>query len=123
MGLLSFMILLLNSNIKIMNSKNLNDSFLDSELEKLRDEVLTLARKSKEDSILLITILRKLEFIHRQIREELFEPSLPNTRHDLYPLLKDIEESGGWPYIERMRLQNLCEKFLKVSENISEDKL
>lgn len=106
-----------------MDSQKLNDTFLNTQLEKLMNEVLNLAQNSQQDSILLIKILRKLEFVHRHIRQELFEPSLPNTRHELYPLLKDIEETGGWPYIERMRLQNLCEQFLKVPENISEDQL
>jgi hypothetical protein len=106
-----------------MDSQNLNYTLLDNQLEDLMDKVLNLAQNSPQDSISLIKILRKLEFIHRYIREELFEPSLPNTRHELYPLLKDIEETGGWPYIERMRLQNLCEQFLKVPENISEDQL
>lgn len=95
-----------------MDGKNSTDTFLDKELEKLMNDFLILAEKSKEDSLLLITILRKLELIHRKIREELFEPSLPSTRHDLYTLLKDIEEHGGWPYIERMKLQYICEKFL-----------
>jgi hypothetical protein len=45
----------------------------------------------------------------------MFEPSLPNTRKDLYGLLRDIEETGGWPYIERMKLQMLMEKLL-ISE-------
>jgi hypothetical protein len=30
---------------------------------------------------------------------------LPDNRQALYSLLRDIEAEGGWPYIERMRLQ------------------
>jgi hypothetical protein len=103
-----------------MNTDNLNHTVVNTEIEKLMDEVVNLAQKSQEDSMLLITILRKLEFTHRQIREELFEPSLPDTRHGLHGLLKDIEETGGWPYIERMRLENLCTKLLQASEDIEQ---
>jgi hypothetical protein len=34
---------------------------------------------------------------------------LPQTRNDLYQFVKDIEEKGGWPYIERMRLRDLLQ--------------
>jgi hypothetical protein len=57
-------------------------------------------------------LLRHLEELHRQIREEIFEPSLPNIRNDLYNLLRDIDESGGWPYIERMKLRALMHHLL-----------
>ena len=103
-----------------MDTDNLNHTVVNTEIEKLMNEVVNLAQKSKDDSMLLMAILRKLELTHRQIREELFEPSLPDTRHGLHGLLKDIEETGGWPYIERMRLQNLCAKLLQASEDIEQ---
>lgn len=59
--------------------------------------------------------------LHREIRVDMFEPILPNTRKDLYSLLKDIEESGGWPYIERMKLQALLLPLLKWEENKAEN--
>jgi hypothetical protein len=37
----------------------------------------------------------------------MFQVSLPDNRQALYALLKDIESQGGWPYIERMKLQSL----------------
>jgi hypothetical protein len=37
----------------------------------------------------------------------LFQASLPDNRQALYALLKDIEESGGWPYVERLKLRSL----------------
>ncbi|MEY2834005.1 MAG: hypothetical protein RLZZ574_3264, partial [Cyanobacteriota bacterium] len=43
------------------------------------------------------------------------ESALPQTRNDLYKFVKDIEEKGGWPYIERMRLTDLL-KNLELSE-------
>jgi hypothetical protein len=58
-----------------------------------------------------------LESLHRQIRTEQFEPSLPNTRKDLYAFLKDVEESGGWPYIERGKLQTFLQHWMPPEES------
>lgn len=55
----------------------------------------------------LLTLLRLLEHLHREISDGLFQTALPDNRQALYSLLKDIETSGGWPYIHRMRLQAL----------------
>jgi hypothetical protein len=57
----------------------------------------------------LLAILRTLEEIHRHVREDYFQLALPRDRHSLYSLLLEIEENGGWPYIERMRLHNLLQ--------------
>jgi hypothetical protein len=51
-----------------------------------------------------------LEQLHREIRDGSFQDSLPENRQQLYSLLKDIESEGGWPYIERMRLQAFIAK-------------
>ncbi|MEY3826476.1 MAG: hypothetical protein RLZZ148_1292 [Cyanobacteriota bacterium] len=87
----------------------------DSSLELLTEVPLTtiknLAQEHRQDPLALLLILRLLEQLHREIREEIFEPSLPNIRNDLYNLLRDIEESGGWPYIERMKLKTLMLHF------------
>jgi hypothetical protein len=69
--------------------------------------VKNLALEQSDDLIGLLGILRKLESLHREIREDLFEVALPNNRHDLYDILKEIEEGGGWPYIKRMRILEL----------------
>jgi hypothetical protein len=58
----------------------------------------------------LLQILRELEALHRQICEEMLMPALPNTRHELFALLQNIEANGGWPYIYRIRLQELLQK-------------
>ncbi|NJL84189.1 MAG: hypothetical protein HC890_17010, partial [Chloroflexaceae bacterium] len=42
--------------------------------------------------------------------------ALPNTRQELSHLLRNIEETGGWPYIERMRLQEFLGTFLSEGE-------
>ncbi|MEH2297345.1 hypothetical protein [Nostoc sp.] len=57
------------------------------------------------DTEALLALLRQLERLHREIRDGVFQESLPVNRRQLYSLLKDIECEGGWPYIERMRLQ------------------
>nr|WP_245927329.1 hypothetical protein [Aphanothece hegewaldii] len=69
--------------------------------------ILDLAQQQEGNCEGLLLLLRTIEHLHREIREQMFEPSLPNTRKDVYNLLRDIEESGGWPYIERMRLKDL----------------
>lgn len=98
-----------------MDNENLTPKNLEIELKTLLNEVWNLAKSSDSDCISLVTILRELESIHRQIRQELLEPSLPDTRHNLYLLLKHIDEVGGWPYIERMKLQTICEKMLNTN--------
>jgi hypothetical protein len=80
---------------------------LESLLEKLGDDFWNLAQNYKQDRLFLLSLLRYLEQLHRKIRTDLFESSLPQTRNDLYQLVKDIDEKGGWPYIERMRIQDL----------------
>jgi hypothetical protein len=78
---------------------------LEKSLQEISTIVSTVAKQCEGDSHCLLALLRMLESVHREIREELFEPSLPNTRNALAKLLREIEETGGWPYIERMRLQ------------------
>ena len=89
-----------------------DNSQLDSQLNSLVTTVTAIAKERQGDCKGLLMLLRTLENLHRQIREQMFEPSLPNTRKELYGLLRDIEETGGWPYIERMKLQMLIEKLL-----------
>ncbi|PSB11553.1 hypothetical protein C7B62_05315 [Pleurocapsa sp. CCALA 161] len=85
-------------------------------------DLCALAKENQNDSLFLLSLLRDLEQIHRQIRINYFESALPQTRHDLYQFVKDIEEKGGWPYIERMRLIDLL-KNLELSEENVEQRL
>ncbi len=87
------------------------------ELQDITKAVRSLAQSCQGDSLALLAVLRQLEELHREIREELFQSSLPNTRQALYSLLKDIEAKGGWPYIERMRLQSLLVNLLAEATN------
>ncbi len=66
-----------------------------------------LAATHQHDVVELLAILRILERLHREIREDYFQDALPNNRHGLYSLLIEIEENGGWPYIDRLKIQSL----------------
>ncbi|OCQ94733.1 hypothetical protein BCD67_04140 [Oscillatoriales cyanobacterium USR001] len=82
---------------------------LQSELKSLSQEVLALAESYQGDSLRLLALLRTLESLHREVREGLFQASLPDNRQALYKLLRNIESNGGWPYIQRMKLQAFLE--------------
>ena len=92
---------------------------LSCELQDITKAVHNLAQSCQGDSLALLAVLRRLEELHREIREDLFQLSLPNSRQALHSLLKDIEAKGGWPYIERMRLQSLLVNLL--AEAIEEE--
>jgi hypothetical protein len=66
-----------------------------------------LATVKQHEVLELLAILRLLESLHREIREDYFQEALPNNRHGLYSLLIEIEENGGWPYIDRLKIQSL----------------
>lgn len=76
-----------------------------SELQAVATVVRTLALGKQGDSLALLALLRKLEELHREIRDGIFQVSLPDNRQALYTLLKDIQSEGGWPYIQRMKLE------------------
>ncbi|PMB02560.1 hypothetical protein CEN45_19625 [Fischerella thermalis CCMEE 5198] len=76
-------------------------------LETIAEMVQSVAKNYQEDTLKLLALLRLLEGLHREIRDSLFLESLPRDRQSLYLLLKNIEEEGGWPYIQRMKLQSL----------------
>jgi hypothetical protein len=69
--------------------------------------VYHLVEKSEGDAVEQLKILRFLENLHQEIRENHFQPSLPISRHELYALLREMESEGGWPYIPRMQLRAL----------------
>ncbi|MCU0551389.1 MAG: hypothetical protein MUC48_18735 [Leptolyngbya sp. Prado105] len=95
----------------------LNEQARSQEIDRVAQEVRAIAQDSKEDGIALLALLRVLETLHREIREGLFQESLPSNRQALYSLLKDIEASGGWPYIHRMRLQEFLRNLIVESED------
>lgn len=80
------------------------------ELQEIETLVHQLAARSQGDTLALLGILRFLEQLHRDLSESVFQDSLPTNRQALYALLKDIEANGGWPYIYRLRLQELLRR-------------
>lgn len=85
---------------------------LPEDLSAIATQVQAAAQARQTDVLELLQLLRVLEDLHRDIRETLFQDALPDNRQALYGLLKDIELSGGWPYINRMRLKALMDQLL-----------
>lgn len=90
---------------------------LESQIEEISESILSLAAGHEGHTKELLLILRSLEQLHRDIRQQWFEPSLPKTRQDLYHLLREIEEKGGWPYIERMKIKMILRYLLAEQAN------
>ena len=88
----------------------------ESKLQVLGDTIRTLASSRQGENLALLALLRMLEGLHQEIRDSLFQDSLPDSRQALYSLLKDIEASGGWPYIHRMKLRSLLSNFHSLSD-------
>lgn len=89
------------------NHKNFIVEPTDDRVQATLETIWNIAYESKTDTLQLLAILRSLESLHQQIRDTLFQESLPENRQSLYVLLKDIEAQGGWPYIYRPRLREL----------------
>ena len=88
-----------------------------AEFEAIGDRLWQIAQDQQGDPASLLQILRVLEGIHKRIRDDLFQPALPNNRHDLFNLLRDIETNGGWPHIYRMKIKEICH-YLENSEEL-----
>ncbi|MGK7940734.1 MAG: hypothetical protein AB4062_11415 [Crocosphaera sp.] len=93
-------------------SLNVSNDSLTASLEEIILRVDKASQQCHNDPQQLLELLRTLEKLHQDIRMNLFEPSLPNSRNDLYDLLLNVEETGGWPYIERMKLQAFLQNLL-----------
>ncbi|MBN3870277.1 MAG: hypothetical protein V7L00_05790 [Nostoc sp.] len=87
------------------NNKNFELAELSCKQQAIATVVYDAVQACEGDTVALLGLLRQLEQLHREIRDGVFQESLPVNRRQLYSLLKDIESEGGWPYIERMRLQ------------------
>ena len=92
---------------------------LPIELQVLANSIEQAALARRGNEIALLELLRLLEFLHGYIRDEWFQEAMPTNRQRLYALLRDIEVNGGWPYIQRMRLQSLL-KAIELEEPIVE---
>lgn len=92
------------------DSENLNLEKFNQTWADVSDEITALAKKHEGNIEALLSLLRLLESLHKEIRDGLFQESLPDNRQALYSLLKDIEASGGWPYIYRGSLNSLMSR-------------
>jgi hypothetical protein len=91
-------------------------SALNAALGEIAAMTRTVAQTQQGRSLELLALLRVLEGLHQEIRDSFFQEALPDNRQALYALLRDIELSGGWPYIHRMKLQALLVNLLSESE-------
>ncbi len=89
------------------NNFGADASILSGKLQEIDATVRDAIAVCGTDVIAILALLRKLEALHREIRDTVFQENLPQNRQHLYALLREIEAEGGWPYIERMRLKSL----------------
>ena len=89
------------------------------DLEMLSDRIWQVSQAHQDDAESLLQILRVLEALHKRIRDDLFQPALPISRHELFNLLRDIETNGGWPHIYRMKINEIC-RYLEQPEKLEE---
>lgn len=95
-------------------NKDSDSRQLEGELQAITADIRNIANSYQGNSLALLALLRALEQVHREIQENLFQASLPDNRQELYALLKNIEETGGWPYIERLRLRSLLSNLAEL---------
>ncbi len=101
------------------NGKSVDADKLSYKLQEITDTIHEYSTLSQGDILAILSLLRQLEKLHREVRDGIFQESLPDNRQALYSLLKDIEAQGGWPYIERMRIQNLMVNLETIVEEDS----
>ncbi len=107
------------TQIQSQNQSQQEQTTRISELTVISDRLLQIAQQYQNDPSHLLEILRAIESVHKQIRDDLFQPALPTSRHELFNLLRDIEANGGWPHIYRMKIHEICE-YLNQPEELEE---
>lgn len=102
---------------KVINSTR---SDLPTDLTELVQSVHTMAQSRAGNVIALLALLRLIDELHYEVRDTLFHEALPNGRQQLYQLLRDIEQNGGWPHIKRMRLTDLLDHLEEELNEVDE---
>jgi hypothetical protein len=100
-----------------MGEKETRLEHLQNDLGAIAITVRKTAQERQGNNLELLALLRLLESLHQEIRDGLFQDSLPDNRQALYALLKDIENNGGWPHIYRMRLQHFLSNLIPEEEH------
>jgi hypothetical protein len=95
-----------------MGEKETRLEYLQNDLGAIATTVKKTAQECQGNNLELLALLRLLELLHQEVRDGLFQDSLPDNRQALYALLKDIENNGGWPHIYRMRLQDFLSNLI-----------
>lgn len=101
------------------NSKSPDSDRLSYKLQEIAECIDEYSTLCQGDILAVLALLRQLEKLHREVRDGIFQENLPSNRQALYSLLKDIEAEGGWPYIERMRIQALMMNLESIPEEDS----
>jgi hypothetical protein len=81
----------------------------DGRLSAALAELQSLASEVEGQPDALLSLLRRLEDMHRTIQDGPFRGSLPADRGELFTLLQSMEKSGGWPYIPRLQLRTFMD--------------
>lgn len=96
---------------------------IQASLDKMTALIDEIAQNCQGNTQELLYLLRTIESSHRRIRTELFEVSLPDNRQALYHLLREIEDEGGWPYIEKMRIKDFLKHiYPEIAQDSTQDR-
>jgi hypothetical protein len=91
-----------------LNSSPLSNE-TDARLSQLLEGIQQLADELGDQPEAQLTLLRRLEQLHRTIQDGPFRSGLPSDRNALFNLLRQMESSGGWPYIPRLQLRTFMD--------------
>jgi hypothetical protein len=87
--------------------ETLEQSFVPKEMEEVYKTLTDMAKERQDDCVGLLELLRFLETLHGQIRDNYYVSSLPQNRGELYALLKEMEDRDGWPLLPRTETRSL----------------
>jgi hypothetical protein len=85
----------------------LEQSFVPEEMDEVYKSLMDSAKDRQGNCADLLELLRFLETVHGQIRDNYYVSSLPQNRGELYALLKEMEERDGWPFLPRTETRSL----------------
>jgi hypothetical protein len=93
----------------------------DARLSQLLEGIQRLADELGDQPEALLTLLRRLEQLHRTIQDGPFRSGLPSDRDALFNLLRQMESSGGWPYIPRLQLRTFMDLLQRGAPSPDDD--
>ncbi|MFM7362052.1 MAG: hypothetical protein ACKO25_09560 [Cyanobium sp.] len=93
------------------------DGALEAQIDASLAGVEALASELSGQPEALLTLLRRIESLHRRIQDGPFRACLPEDRNRLFELLAEMERSGGWPYIPRLQLRTFLDLLQQSEDN------